>query len=104
MNARETRIRILNLQDQHCIGCEYHTGPRTHCTDHCNVGEELYQLGSHLITDEKSREQRTELKWDKVCQDAFVLKKEGLTYVQIAEILGYHKVSIRKELNKRGLL
>ncbi|MEH7150323.1 hypothetical protein CN404_19495 [Bacillus thuringiensis] len=104
MNARETRIRILNLQDQHCMECEYHTGPHTHCMDHCNIGEELHQLGSNLITDEKNRDKKTSLKWDKVCQDVMELKKEGLTYIQIAEILGYDKSTIRKQLKKRRLL
>ncbi|MCQ6343989.1 zinc-finger domain-containing protein [Bacillus cereus] len=104
MDVRATRIRILNLQDQHCTDCEYRIGPHTYCLDHCEMGEEIHQLGSNLINDEKSRERRTKLKWDKVCQDVFVLKKEGLIYVQIAEILGYDKSTIRQQLKKRGLL
>ncbi|MGQ7144870.1 hypothetical protein ACUOA8_36020 [Escherichia sp. SS-MK2] len=31
------------------------------------------------------------------------MKKEGLSYVQIAEILGYDKGTIRQQLKKRGL-
>ncbi|PEO00783.1 hypothetical protein CN553_05810 [Bacillus cereus] len=104
MDAREIRICILNLQDQHCMGCEYRMGPHTYCRNHCEIGEEMHQLGTNLITDEKIREQRTKLKWDKVCQDVMELKKEGLTYVQIAEILGYDKSTIRQQLKKRGLL
>ncbi|MEB9334460.1 zinc-finger domain-containing protein [Bacillus cereus] len=105
MDARKTRIRILDLLDGHCQSCEYHGG-KTHpyCTETCKIGQEIQQLGTSLITDEKSREYKTKVKWDKVCQDVMELKKEGLTYVQIAEILGYDKGTIRQQLKKRGLL
>ncbi|WP_260869863.1 hypothetical protein [Bacillus thuringiensis] len=57
-----------------------------------------------MISDEKSREYKTKVKWDKVCQDVMELKKEGQTYVQIAEILGYDKSTIRQQLQKRSLV
>ncbi|OQR54835.1 zinc-finger domain-containing protein [Bacillus sp. CDB3] len=106
MDARETRIRILNLQDNHCHNnCEYHMGKiHPYCTEACKIGQEIQQLGSSLITDEKSREYKTKLKWNKVCLDVMELKKEGLTYAQIAEILGYDKSTIRQQLKNRGLL
>ncbi|EOO39028.1 hypothetical protein IIU_00846 [Bacillus cereus VD133] len=102
MNARETRIRILNLQDAHCRGCKYNTGTHAYCMDTCEVGKEISQLGTELTTDKDNR--KTKLQWDKVCQDVIVLKNEGLTYVQIAEILGYDKGTIHRQLKKRGLL
>ncbi|ANN35575.1 hypothetical protein BK704_13705 [[Bacillus thuringiensis] serovar konkukian] len=104
MDARETRIHILDLQDQHCRKCEHHTGSHTYCIDNCEIGKEMQRLGLSLLTDEKSREYKTKAKWDKVCQDVVTLKKERLTYVQIAEILGYDKSTIRRQLKKRGLL
>ncbi|OUB08783.1 hypothetical protein BK708_36060 [Bacillus thuringiensis serovar yunnanensis] len=105
MDARKTRIRILDLLDGHCQSCEYHGG-KTHpyCTETCKIGQEIQQLGASLITDEKSREYKKKVKWDKVCQDVMELKKDDLTYVQIAEILGYDKSTIRQQLKKRGLL
>lgn len=105
MKARDKRIWILDLQDQHCRNCEYHMRKaHPYCIETCQIGQEIQQLGSSLITDEKSREYKTKMKWDKVCQDVMELKKEGLTYVQIAEILGYDKSTIRQQLKKRGLL
>ncbi|MGX5576540.1 zinc-finger domain-containing protein [Bacillus toyonensis] len=105
MDARKTRIRILNLQDSHCHNCEYHMGKaHPYCTETCKIGQEIQQLGTSLITDEKSREYKKKVKWDKVCQDVMELKKDDLTYVQIAEILGYDKSTIRQQLKKRGLL
>jgi hypothetical protein len=44
MNKRETRIRILDLQDQYCMGCKHYNGVRTYCMDDCKIGKELYQL------------------------------------------------------------
>ena len=105
MDARKTRIRILDLLDGHCQNCEYHAGkPHLYCIETCKIGQEIQQLGTSLIRDEKSREYKTKVKWDQVCQDVMELKKEGLTYVQIAEILGYDKSTIRQQLKKRGLL
>ncbi|MED3095708.1 zinc-finger domain-containing protein, partial [Bacillus thuringiensis] len=46
MNKRETRIRILDLQDQYCMGCKHYNGVRTYCMDDCKIGKELYQLGT----------------------------------------------------------
>ncbi|MEX0418237.1 helix-turn-helix domain-containing protein, partial [Bacillus sp. C30] len=85
--------------------CEYHMGKvHPYCTETCKIGQEIQQLGSSLITDEKSREYKTKVKWDQVCQDVMGLKKDGLTYVQIAEILGCDKSTIRRQLKKRGSL
>ncbi|AFU17385.1 zinc-finger domain-containing protein [Bacillus toyonensis] len=42
MNKRETRIRILDLQDQYCMECHYHNSVRTYCIDDCRIGKEIY--------------------------------------------------------------
>ncbi|PEP94373.1 zinc-finger domain-containing protein [Bacillus toyonensis] len=105
MDARETRVCILDLLDDHCHSCEYHRGKaHPYCTETCKIGQEIQRLGSSLITDEKSREYNTKVKWDQICQDVIELKKDGLMYIQIAEILGYDTSTIRQQLKKRGLL
>lgn len=59
MNKRETRIRILDMQDQHCMGCQYHNSVRTYCIDDCRIGKEIYQLGTGLIFDEKEPKKKS---------------------------------------------
>ncbi|MGG1151509.1 hypothetical protein [Bacillus wiedmannii] len=101
MNKRETRIRILDLQDQHCIGCHYHNSVRTYCIVDCRIGKEIYQLGTGLIFDEK--EPKRKRKWDHICQQALELRSKGYTYKKIAHQLECHVSSLRKQLNQRGL-
>ncbi|MEW4154375.1 zinc-finger domain-containing protein [Bacillus thuringiensis] len=103
MNKRETRIRILDLQDQHCMGCKHYNGVRTYCMDDCKIGKELYQLGTGLIGDEKDQKRKVKMKWDSVCQQALVLRSKGYTYQKIATQLGCHASSLRKQLHQRGL-
>lgn len=104
MDARKTRIRILNLQDQHCMYCEYRIGPYTQCINNCEIKKEIHQLGKGLIMDEKGREQTTKLKWNQICQQTILWRKDGFTYAQVANRLEYHVNSIRQQLKKRGLL
>ncbi|WP_420974053.1 hypothetical protein [Bacillus thuringiensis] len=104
MDARKTRIRILDLLDGHCQSCEYHGGKiHPYCTETCKIGQEIQQLGASLITDGASREYKTKVEWDQMCQDVMELKKEGLTYVQIAGILRCNASTIHQQLKKRGL-
>ncbi|ANN35819.1 hypothetical protein A9498_31160 (plasmid) [Bacillus thuringiensis serovar coreanensis] len=103
MNKRETRIRILDLQDQHCMGCHYHNSVRTYCIDDCRIGKEIYKLGTGLVFDEKDPKRKVKLKWDHICQQARVLRSKGYTYKKIAHQLGCHVSSLRKQLNQRGL-
>ncbi|MEK4418438.1 zinc-finger domain-containing protein [Bacillus sp. FSL K6-0268] len=49
MNAKETRIYILDLQDQHCAACEHRTNDSPkYCMVNCKVGADLYRLGKQL--------------------------------------------------------
>lgn len=64
MNKRETRIRILDLQDQYCMGCQYHNSIRIYRIDDCRIGKEIYQLGTGLIFDEKDPKQKVKRKWE----------------------------------------
>ncbi|MGR5979626.1 zinc-finger domain-containing protein [Bacillus cereus] len=49
MNAKEIRMYILDLQDQHCAACEHRTNQSPkYCLENCQVGEELYRLGKKL--------------------------------------------------------
>ncbi|MBT2580713.1 hypothetical protein J7E43_25620 [Bacillus sp. ISL-8] len=103
MNKRETRIRILDLQDQHCMGCHYHNSLRTYCIDDCKIGKEIYQLETGLIFDEKDLKRKVKWKWDHICQQALELRSKGYTYKKIAHQLGCHVSSLRKQLNQLGL-
>ncbi|HDR4766489.1 TPA: zinc-finger domain-containing protein [Bacillus thuringiensis] len=103
MKKREIRIRILDLQDQHCMGCKYHTSIHKYCINDCRIGKEIYQLGTGLIFDEKDQKRKVKLEWDHICEQALVLRNKGHTYKEIANQLGYHASSLRKQLNQRGL-
>ncbi|MDZ3952331.1 zinc-finger domain-containing protein [Bacillus thuringiensis] len=103
MNKREMRIRILDLQDQYCMGCNHHDGVRTYCLNNCKIGKEIYQLGSRLIIDEKDPKQKIKYKWDHICQQALMLRSKGYTYKKIANQLGCHVSSLHKQLNRRDL-
>ncbi|PHG57745.1 hypothetical protein [Bacillus toyonensis] len=58
MNAKETRILIINIQEQHCRGCEYLFGSYQHCIKNFECGKEVYQLGKHLSGEENVRAKR----------------------------------------------
>ncbi|GAB6742086.1 hypothetical protein bcgnr5412_54370 [Bacillus cereus] len=38
MNAKDARIKILNLQEQHCKNCEYRYQQLDHCRFNCAIG------------------------------------------------------------------
>ncbi|MBG9750339.1 hypothetical protein ABD81_16430 [Bacillus thuringiensis] len=103
MNKREMRIRILDLQDQHCMGCNYHASVRTYCMENCRIGKEIYQLGTGLTFDEKDPKRKVKMKWDHICQQTLELRSKGYTYKKIAHQLGCHISSLRKQLHQRGL-
>ncbi|MGW5955083.1 hypothetical protein [Bacillus mycoides] len=83
MNKRETRIRILNLQNQHCMGCHYHNSLRTYCIDDCKIGKEIYQLETGLIFDEKDLKRKVKREWNHICQQALELRSKGYTYKKL---------------------
>ncbi|MDZ3952364.1 zinc-finger domain-containing protein [Bacillus thuringiensis] len=103
MNAREKRIRILDLQDQYCQRCEYKSKLLKHCTPHCEVGEELMKLGKELFVDSSIRRKYTEEHWECICQKAVILHEEGMGYTAIAKQLNCHPSGLHDQLKKRGL-
>ncbi|WP_244306144.1 hypothetical protein [Bacillus cereus] len=60
MNAKETRIQIINIQEQHCRGCEYLFGSYQRCINTCEQGKEVYHLGKSLSREENTRKKNTE--------------------------------------------
>ncbi|MGI8363141.1 zinc-finger domain-containing protein [Bacillus cereus] len=58
MNKDEMSIRILDLQDQHCMDCNYHTSVHTYCINDCGIGKEIYQLGTELILTKRTRKEK----------------------------------------------
>ncbi|WP_257143227.1 zinc-finger domain-containing protein [Bacillus cereus] len=111
---KSIRIQILNLQDEHCVGCKKvptyrKSGNRTTswCADQCEIGKQLKQLGDRL------REGRNEMmaeerNWDVLCERAEKLRGETLSWAKIADRLGvsestlYHNVAKRRE-KKEGV-
>ncbi|WP_242319024.1 hypothetical protein [Bacillus cereus group sp. BfR-BA-01349] len=103
MHAREKRIRILDLQDQHCRQCENNRKPLKHCTPYCEIGEELMYLGKKLFVDTSIRRKYTEEHWERICQQAVGLHEEGIGYTTIAKQLSCHPSGLHDQLKKRGL-
>ncbi|PEZ41932.1 hypothetical protein CN345_06590 [Bacillus thuringiensis] len=103
MNARETRIRIINIQEQHCRGCEYLFGSYQHCIENCEWGKAVYHLGTGLSREENTRKKNAEWKWDQLSEDTVQLRRTGLIYVEIAKRLKCRASSLRYHLKKRGL-
>lgn len=82
MNKSEIRIKILDIQDKECSGCEIKrelfekyeeneagTRLQRHCITNCKVGERLRELGKKLekrpkikIENDKLREENINLK------------------------------------------
>ncbi|PFH81654.1 hypothetical protein COI81_28990 [Bacillus cereus] len=106
MNKREARIYILNLQEKHCNGCEHRrdTNPE-YCWTNCKIGREMNELGillgGRIGTEQKK--QRTKKEWDNICKKAVALKKNGITYVEIAKKFNTDTGGLSKQLKKRGL-
>ncbi|MDY8165810.1 zinc-finger domain-containing protein [Bacillus thuringiensis] len=105
INKRALRIKILNLQDQHCNGCE-HQYKASHCLYNCAVGKQINKLGTALggtyVADQPKR--RTKAEWDVLCAKALIMKEHGMTNVQIAKKLEIRDPSyISEQLKKRNL-
>jgi len=104
-NKRVIRIKIINLQDQHCNGCEYQY-KSSHCLHNCDIGKQINKLGTALegtyVADKPKR--RTKAEWDVLCEKALIMQELGMTNVQIANELGIRDPSyISEQLKKRNL-
>ncbi|PEZ27229.1 hypothetical protein CN345_23615 [Bacillus thuringiensis] len=102
MNPKDKRIRILDLQDQHCQICEYQMKPLQVCLQqHCEIGQELKDLAHVLVTEGK--EQKSMASWDAICKQATQLAQQGFGATYISKKLGCSRTTLREQLKKRGL-
>mgnify|MGYP001030188576 CR=1 FL=1 len=110
---RQVRLRILNIQDDHCKGCtkvpKYSSASTNHktswCAENCEIGKNLKSLGESLI--EGRTEHMAEQKnWDQICATAEKLRasdEKKWTWGNIAAEFGvtegnlYYHVSKRRE-------
>ncbi|WP_256943764.1 zinc-finger domain-containing protein [Bacillus sp. K2I17] len=111
---RQIRIRILNIQDEHCKGCK--TVPKSvgnnyvlarWCSENCGIGEKLKTLGESLL--EGRTEYMAEQKnWDQICATAEKLRasdEKKWTWGKIGAEFGvtegnlYYHVAKRREAN-----
>ncbi|MDA2635364.1 zinc-finger domain-containing protein [Bacillus cereus] len=115
---KSIRIQILNLQDEHCMGCQKipayrKSGNRktSWCADNCGIGKRIKQLGDTLLEgrNETMAEQLAEERnWDALCEKAEKLREQKLSWAKIADRLGvsestlYHNVAKRRE-KKEGV-
>ncbi|MCQ6288785.1 zinc-finger domain-containing protein [Bacillus cereus] len=115
---KSIRIQILNLQDEHCMGCQKipayrKSGNRktSWCADKCKIGKQIKQLGDTLLEgrNETMAEQLAEERnWDVLCEKAEKLREQKLSWAKIANRLGvsestlYHNVAKRRE-QKEGM-
>ncbi|MES5957476.1 zinc-finger domain-containing protein [Bacillus fungorum] len=105
VNKRAIRIKIINLQDQHCNGCEHQYKP-SHCLHNCDIGKQINKLGIALggtyVGDQPKK--RTKAEWDVLCEKTLIMQEIGMTNVQIAKELGIRDPSyISEQLKKRNL-
>ena len=102
MNPRETRIRILDLQDRYCQICEYQMQPLKECIQQqCEVGKELKNLANLLFT--KNSDRKSKETWDDVCKQATQLYAQGFGATHISKVLGCSRSALYEQLKKRGL-
>ncbi|PEX43879.1 hypothetical protein COJ42_13560 [Bacillus cereus] len=111
---RQIRLKILNLQDEHCKGCK--TVPKSignnyalarWCSENCEVGKNLKSLGESLL--EGRTEHMAEQKnWDQICVTAEKLRasdEKKWTWGKIGAEFGvtegnlYYHVAKRREAN-----
>ncbi|PFB46530.1 antiphagocytic M protein [Bacillus thuringiensis] len=113
LDKKSIRIQILNLQDEHCVGCKKiqayrKSGNRktSWCADNCKIGKRIKQLGETLLEgrNETMAEQMAEERnWDTLCERAEKLREQKLSWAKIADRLGvsestlYHNVAKRRE-------
>lgn len=97
MNPRETRIRILDLQDRHCQICEYQMQPLKECIQQqCEVGKELKNLANLLFT--KNPDRKSKETWDDVCKQATQLYAQGFGATHISKVLGCSRSALYEQL------
>ncbi|MEX0417042.1 zinc-finger domain-containing protein [Bacillus sp. C30] len=107
MNSREKRIRILDLQDQYCMSCESRMKPLKTCISHCEVGEELKQLGTELSPSESRNRIKTKPKvyrdWEELIPKVVGLKQEGYSLYQISLMIDCSLSVLKRQMKMREL-
>lgn len=106
MNKKAARIQILDLQDQHCVGCMYrYSRDAAHCWTACEAGIRINELGvllgGRMGTDQKKS--RTTKEWNRICKKAVTFHHNELTYVGIAKKCGVTTGNLHTQMKKRGL-
>ena len=104
-NKRAIRIKVINLQDQHCNGCEHLYKP-IYCLHNCVIGKQRNKLGTALggtyVANQPKR--RTKAERDILCEKTLIMLESGMTKVQIEKELGIRDPSyISEQLKKRNL-
>lgn len=108
VDKRAVRIRINNIMDTHCKGCEKNVKNRLleTCAVECTYGRELNRLGTYLggkTVEEKSKcYAKTKEDWDQLCKKAAAMNENGVTYKKIAELFGCHIWTLSKQMSARG--
>ncbi|CUB53412.1 hypothetical protein BN2127_JRS10_02277 [Bacillus subtilis] len=105
MNAKEIRIYILDLQDQHCAACEHRTNQSPkYCVENCKVGEDLYRLGEKLAPRvEQVRENPKRKNWEELMPKILEMLQKGMPMYVIAVEIGCEVNTLQKQLKKMGL-
>ncbi|MDA2452533.1 zinc-finger domain-containing protein [Bacillus cereus] len=111
---RQIRLKILNLQDEHCKGCK--TVPKSighnyalarWCSENCEVGKNLKSLGESLL-EGRTQNMAEQKNWDQICATAEKLRasdEKKWTWGKIGAEFGvtegnlYYHVAKRREAN-----
>ncbi|PFC69922.1 hypothetical protein CN290_28500 [Bacillus cereus] len=111
---RQIRLKILNLQDEHCKGCK--TVPKSignnyalarWCSENCEVGKNLKSLGESLL-EGRTQNMAEQKNWDQICVTAEKLRasdEKKWTWGKIGAEFGvtegnlYYHVAKRREAN-----
>ncbi|WP_217582071.1 zinc-finger domain-containing protein, partial [Lysinibacillus sp. GbtcB16] len=70
MNKAAVRLKIIDLMDNNCAGCEHKRDSNaSYCWTKCEIGKEINALGIYLggTLIEKEVKVRTPKDWDKLC-------------------------------------
>ncbi|MEK4500057.1 zinc-finger domain-containing protein [Bacillus sp. FSL R12-0069] len=105
MNAKEIRMYILDLQDQHCAACEHRTNQSPkYCLENCQVGEELYRLGKKLAPGVgQVRENPKRKNWEELMPKILEMLQKEIPMSVIAIEINCEVNTLQKQLKRMGL-
>ncbi|PEZ11441.1 hypothetical protein CN345_32405, partial [Bacillus thuringiensis] len=104
MNAKEIRMYILDLQDQHCVTCEYRTNQSPkYCVENCKVGETLYGLGKKLAPGiGQGRKNPKRKNWEELMPKILEMLQKGIPMYVIAVEIHCEVNTLQRHLKKIG--